>query len=463
MKKSILMKYIYTIGILFILLFTVSACDRDAHDGEIIIPEGCGALNVWLQTEDTDISVSTIHLFIFGTDDKLQAHEYYESSLEAALHSTHLSPGNYTVMAVMNVPADFMPSSTRSDLPDISLADFNQWLNEVAAQYPEMLTGMGQTEVKEGEVQRLMITLKKGTAGIVLPILRLSLTLPDPKLPDYTAAESKTRAAEAGYVLRCVAELCKAGTDNVLLHKVVTPALQTDGTYMVELSAGEGTYDLRLWMDYASTDSPTADNYYHTADLMTVTINTEPYRANTDAKDAAYYAQSGISLMADGAEMNVQLQRPVAKYRILSTDVEAYRKLTEKDAVKYPPLEELSFEVHYQYFFPSSFNVVSGRLNDSYTGISYSGTAVAVSDLEPDNTVVISSDYVLTGPDDSFVTVILVWKDADGKVAGTAEGLSIGYRRGCLSTLTGKFLTAGTSGGGVTIDPEWGDDIIIEF
>lgn len=41
-------------------------------------------------------------------------------------------------------------------------------------------------EVIEGEVARITIRLQDGTDGVRLPKLNLLLTLPEPRLPDYT-------------------------------------------------------------------------------------------------------------------------------------------------------------------------------------------------------------------------------------------------------------------------------------
>ena len=39
----------------------------------------------------------------------------------------------------------------------------------------------------------------------------------------------------------------------------------------------------------------------------------------------------------------------------------------------------------------------------------------------------------------------------------------IHYRRGCLTTLSGNFLTAGKSSGSITVDERWDGEYNIEF
>lgn len=468
------------------LLFIFAACDKDEHEQEPVIPEGHGALNIGLETEGADIPVNVVHLFIFGTNDKLQAHEYFENPAEVALHATNLPSGRYTVIAVINVPADFMPPASRvalyaasrtatassrvtppaatraDDLPDISLAEFNQWLSGEATQHPEMLTGMEQTELKEGEVKQLIVTIKEGMEGFTLPVLHLSLTLPEPQLPDYMP----TRAAEAGYALRCVVEACRAGTDDIVLHTPYTPTPATDGSgaFLLDLPLNTNVYDLRLWTDYAPASSPQEDTYYNTDHLKTITLMTEPaYTANTDAKDAAYACNTDIDLSAGDRTVDVQLQRPLAKYRLIATDVEAYRKLAEIDATKYPPLDELTVTVQYENYFPASFNAVTGKPNDSYTGIAYTGCLTDAEGFDTATALQAGSDWVLTNGTESFVSATVKITDRTGNTVTATGSIRIPYRRGQLTTVKGNFLSGSHAGGGVEIDTEWEDDIIIRF
>lgn len=452
-------QHLYIIGMTLALLFATSACDKDAHDGEIIIPEGQGALTVGVKTEGTDIPVSTAHLFIFGANERLQAHEYFENLSEMALHSANLSAGNYTVIAVMNVPADFMPPATRADLPDILLADFTQWLGEEAQQQPEMLTGMVQTEIKEGEVQQVTLTIKAGTEGIALPVLRVLFTTPEPSLPDYTP----TRAAYGGYVLRCIVEACKAGTDEIVYHRMFSPTLATDGSgkYSFDMLMKENTYDIRLWTDYVPAETM-ADYYYITSDnLKAVTIQTEFYQANADSKDAAYAYADNIVLPEAGAAKELKLERPLAKYRLIATDVAKYRSMIKTNG--YPPLEELTVSVRYEGYFPSGFNVTTGKPNDAVEGnkISYSKTLPALADT--DTEVQTGSDWVLVNGTESFVNATVSVTDKNGKVISEVGSVKIDYKRGHLTTVRGEFLTAGKTGGGINIDTSWEDEFIVEF
>lgn len=442
---------------LYILLAAVllTACDRKAHNDGFCFPEGEGGLITGLITDESGIKVENAHLLVFNADDKPVAHEYFDDVRNVALHVKSLPQGRYTVLALLNMPEDILGSYTaRSTLPGITLPGFIEWLKDKSPDYPDLLSGIEYADITEGNITRITITLYAGTEGITLPLLRLSLELPEPSLPDYIP--TRTRSAETAYALRCVVELYKPGTDERILRKTVNPALQ-NGRCIVELAASQGEYDLHLWTDYTRTDAPLTDTYYNTDYLRAVGIVTNPYTANTDGKDAAYYAQSVI-LPQEGTTVNVQMQRPLARYRILATDTEAYRKLTETDAAKYPPLDELTVTVQYEGFFPSEFNTANGKVTDAARGIAYT-TAIAEPEAEEP---AIASDCIMAGDTESSVTATLTVTDKQGNVISSTSGIRIGYKQNHLTTLHGKYLTAGIGSGGITIDTDW-EDIIVEF
>ncbi len=421
-----------------------AACDCDPHEGE-------HGLTVAIDNSRCpDVPIGAIKLCVYDTGGNLCATYDYADARGVAAALLPIEAGHYTVAVVINADREITETAT--------LTALHEWLESAADADTDLLSGMAEADVTADGITRVTVPLVQG--AFTLPTLRILLTLPDPKLPDYIPA-TKTRVAEVGYTLRCVAELCKAVTDNEVLHKAATPALQADGeTNLVELSVPEGTYDLRLWTDYARTDAPLADTYYHTESLRMVTIATEPYTANTDAKDAAYHSEPGITLPEAGEDVAVRMERPLAKYRIIADDVEAYRKLSAANPEKYPPMEELTVTVQYENFFPSAFSVADGKVTDALTGIGFT-TSLAVTDTET-NESTLTSDWVTAGTAESSVTVLLTIRDADGNTICQVKNTRIGYKQGHLTTIRGKFLTAGVNSGGVIIDTTW-EDIIIKF
>ena len=192
----------------------------------------------------------------------------------------------------------------------------------------------------------------------------------------------------------------------------------------------------------------------------------------TDKKDA-YYSTTTLNVPSsptggvEGAGVegaSVSLVRPFAKYRLIATDVEAYYNLISKGE-NLPAIEDLQVRVTYEGFFPTGFNVATGKPNDALnTGIHYSSVPTVAEGYDAAVNRQVGADFVLTNGEESFVNVTIQMVDTrTGDIVATVQHVKIPYKRGHLTTVTGHFLTAGKTPGGVQIDTEWGDDVVIEF
>lgn len=431
----------------------LTACDDDAHEGEYPLPEGQGAMIIGLESQ---AEVTDLTLYLFGSDGTAVLCETYDNPRELASGYIPVPAGSYTLVIVANGD----PADTKVEpLPEnTTIPDLVEWLKAHAADFPYMLTASEQVEVASGDIERLHLVLTDGTSGIHLSTVRLALTVPGLDLPAYTA----TRAGSEGKPLRCVAEVYQAGTSNRVHSRVQNCALQSDGTFLAELSLMPGDYDLRLWADWNG-------GYYNTDDLGKVLVLTDNYVANgeTDKKDA-YYATTALSIPSSptgGVEgASVSLERPFAKYRLIATDVEAYYNLMDKGEAL-PPIEDLQVRVTYEGFFPTGFNVATGKPNDALnTGIHYTSVPTVAEGYDAKVNRQVGADFVLTNGEESFVTITIQMIDTKtGEAVATVQHVKIPYKRGHLTTVTGHFLTAGKTPGGVQIDTEWGEDIVIEF
>ena len=431
----------------------LTACDDDAHEGEYPLPEGQGAMIIGLESQ---AEVTDLTLYLFGSDGTAVLCETYDNPRELASGHIPIPAGSYTLVIVANGD----PADTKVEpLPEeTTIPDLVEWLKAHAADFPYMLTASEQVEVASGDIERLHLVLADGTSGIHLSTVRLALSVPGLDLPAYTA----TRAGSEGKLLRCVAEVYQAGTSNRVHSRVQNCALQSDGTFLAELSLMPGDYDLRLWADWNG-------GYYNTDDLGKVLVLTDNYVANgeTDKKDA-YYATTALSIPSSptgGVEgASVSLERPFAKYRLIATDVEAYHNLIDKGEAL-PDIEDLQVRVTYEGFFPTGFNVATGKPNDALnTDIHYTSVPTVAEGYDAKVNRQVGADFVLTNGEESFVTITIQMIDTKtGEAVATVQHVKIPYKRGHLTTVTGHFLTAGKTPGGVQIDTEWGEDIVIEF
>lgn len=439
---------------LYIIMCTLSAiaftaCDKDAHDDEYPLGDGQGAFIVGLVSEQP---VSNLNVFLFGSEGSTVVRKDYADPRALASEYLPVAADSYTLVVVANVTDNDLPAQT-------TVADLTDWLDEHAADRPDMLTASIQTSVAAGEVKRLVLGLQGGTAGIGLTDLTLRLTVPGKEMPDHVTRSG----ADGGRSLRLVAEVYLKDSETRVHRRTQLCTPQTDGTYTATLGLQPGDYDLRLWADW--TDGTTADKYYRADDLTSVTVLTDGYVANgeTDGKDAYCAVRQAVSVGEGTDETSVTLLRPLARYRIVATDVEGYNNLIA-NGEKLPPIEELEASVSYEGFLPTAFNVATGQPNDALQGIAYRAGIVAADGFAGDEARQVGADFVLAGDDDSFVTVTVQLTDrTTGETVSTVRGVKIPYRRGELTTVSGTFLTAGRTSGGVEIDTDWGEDIVIEF
>ena len=424
------------------LLF--AACDRDAHEGEYPLAAGQGGLVVGLQAP-AGTGVDGLALYFFGSDGTAAACAVYADPRELASGCVPADAGAYTLVVVGNADGAALPRET-------TVPGLVEWLREHAEDYPGLLTASAQVEVRAGEVDRLHLTLEEGTGGIAFSTVRLSLTLPGADLPAHGRA-----AADGGRALRCVAEVHDRGTGEVVHRRVQACAVQADGSWLAELFLLPGDYDLCLWADWDG-------GYYDADDLTRVTLRTGDYAAGgeTDAKDA-YYAAGALSVSGETGTEAIALERPFARYRLVADDAEAYRDLMAKGEAL-PPVEALVARVTYEGFFPTTFDVAEGKPTDALnTGIHYTSVPTAA-EGEADGNLQVGADWVLTNGGESFVTLTVEMMDSrTGEVVGTVEGVRVDYRRGHLTTVTGHFLTAGRTSGGVQVEHNWGNDVTVEF
>ena len=366
--------YILLICALFAALFT--ACDKDAHENEYPLPEGQGALIIGLE-ELSGTPVDNLTLYLFGSNGTTALRKSYDDPRTLAAEYIPVDAGSYTLAVVANVGNDALPQET-------TVADLTEWLKAHAGDYPGLLTASAQIEVIPGDIHRLTLELKDGTGGINLATVTLRLALPDKTMPDYPASRSADGESQP---LRCVAEVWQTGTDNCVHHRIQNCTLQADGTYIAELSLMPGNYDLRLWADWNG-------GYYNTDDLSAVTVLTDSYVANgeTDKKDA-YYTASVLNVGEEDTEQ-----------AIIANDVEGYLNLI-KNGEDLPAIEDLQVRVTYEGFFPTGFNVATGKPNDALnTSIHYTSVPTVAEGYNEAEARQVGADFVLTNGEESFVT-----------------------------------------------------------
>ena len=394
-----------------VLCLAMPSCTDEAHDG------GRGLAVELDLSACPEAEISGVTVSITADDGSYQASRTFSGPKALAATLFGVPPGCYTVKA-----------ST-----------------------PSGLGGKARTCVDEDGISRVTIPMTYG--GAEQPLLRLTLALPGTDMPPY---DGKTRSGGAQYARRIVADVYTTDGGLRVMRRETVTETAPGGTATIDLPLDEGTYNIRLWSDYTAADGGLPP-FYDASDLQQVAVNTSPYTACTDYKDAAYAYVGGITVSGGTTEKAVTLERPLAKYRIVTKDIDRYKAL---DGV--PPIDELTVGVSYEGYFPSSFNVATGKPNDAVEGVGYANTPVWQAGAE--GYVELASDWVLVNGAASSVRLTVTIVSDDGTVVARTQGVEVPYRRGRLTTVSGNFLTSGYGGGGVDIDTDWDDDTFeVEF
>lgn len=295
--------------------------------------------------------------------------------------------------------------------------------------------------------------------------MELTLRLPSTGLPEYTATSRTGYDSDEKHPLRAIVEVSSlsSGNQKILRKECLPPINSENESYSVEIDLEAGIYDIYIWTDRVVASAPTADYLYNTSDLRSVTTALNPYVGMDNGKEAAYAVMNAIRHTDAGSSHNVYLQYPFAKYRLITNDVRRYNEFHKINPTEFPALSELRYRIDYEYFFPTSFNLTTGKTNDSAAGISYTTPARGADGYEADEAVMIAGDVVFSDDIGSFLSLTLTITDQGGRIIAYHPGIRIDYRKGFMTTVTGNFLTTRQTEGGVNISTDWDDDIIIHF
>lgn len=440
-------KIIYFFAMLTAIL---TSCDKELHEIPTDKPSGEALVTVSLNKDHTqNAPLNDVHLYWFDETDKLYKHDYFSSMEDLARARITLPAGSYTVFAVLNVGADFTVPSSRATLPDIDMSAFSKYIKDQEANYADMLTGTLRNVVKNG-AQLVYVDLEPKSNGIAYASLQLLLTIPSPHLQDIATKATDKPA------LRGTAFIFKKGSKELFAMKqTLLISTGTDGVYSMDLSLFKGEYDVNLWCDY--TFDETTDNHYITTGPDVIMIQPkEKYTGNTDTRDCFSKRISLTVAEENNTPQSVQLQRPLAKYQLVATDVEKYEKQRLQNGL--PALADLRVFIGYEGFLPSAYNITESKLADAKDGYFYYSNFMNITSFD----ATVAQDYVLVNGAESSVTVAILFKDAAGNTISGVRGVKIAYRAGQLTTVSGDFLTAGL-GSGITINTVWSGDHNVEF
>lgn len=285
------------------------------------------------------------------------------------------------------------------------------------------------------------------------PGLSVGLTLHLP-LSDMEDSDSETLPFAEGGKRRCVVGCYDASTGRLAARKVVA-AGEADSCVTLSVGLDAGVYDIIAWSDYGKG---LRDRFYDTSDLRTVDIISRSW-SDDFSKDAATGVVRAVEIDEDGKRsFDVTLSRPIARYKLISTDLESYLRRSDSNPKIYPPIESLSVEVGYELYAPTSFSPVDDRPVDSASKLSYVFKPQTIAN-SGGSEALIASDIIFADHTESVASLTLTVRDADGNTISRRTGIQVSYRRNCETVIRGNFLSSGI--GSIIIDTSWDEDIII--
>lgn len=226
-----------------------------------------------------------------------------------------------------------------------------------------------------------------------------------------------------------------------------------------EITIARGRYKVLAWADFF--DSPDNDGLYHDASNFAEITLLKPHVGNTDRRDAfrGTAEVKADEVTYDMAAAVVDMQRPLAKYEFVSTDLRDFtaqeaKKLAAKDATgstsRAVDLSKYKVVFYYSGYMPSAYSMFTDRLVDSSTGISYEGQIKQLSDDE----LSLGFDYVLVNDEQTSITVRVALYNEEGTQVSLSSPINVPIWRSNHTVVRGRFLMQNT-GGKIGIDPSY--------
>lgn len=239
----------------------------------------------------------------------------------------------------------------------------------------------------------------------------------------------------------------------------------------VTLDLLPGNYNVMVWSDLVQTSG---DNHFHNADNFAEIMLQGDHKGNTNHRDA-FRGTNNISLVADIMErlpdtLNVAMQRPLAKYEFLTTDLKEFInkefEYLQKEAAtrgEVPPTrvntDDYKVVFYYSGFMPNTYNMNTDKPVDSQMGVLFESKLGILSENEAS----LGFDYVFVNGKKSAVTVQIGLYDKEDRQLALSDPINVPLQRNHHTMLKGSFLMSQASGG-ITINPDFdgNHNILIE-
>lgn len=222
-------------------------------------------------------------------------------------------------------------------------------------------------------------------------------------------------------------------------------------------------YQLAVWADYVEkSEGETYQTFYDATDMGFIQ-RAAPYKGNVKYYDA-FYGNIPLDLSAYRDQWNVtvpvdiKMTRPMASYNLIATDVAKFlKKVADKEITG----KKFTMTVKYNYYLPTGFDALTGRLKNSLQYVEYNKTVDLATLQKEENKEEfnIGFDFLLINNESaSSIPVTIEITNESKTVVARYQNLKVPYERNKETTIRGYFLTASP---GISFDPDFNDDDII--
>lgn len=246
----------------------------------------------------------------------------------------------------------------------------------------------------------------------------------------------------------------------------------TDRTHLslpVSMKLHARSYQLVVWKDYVSAETPEEDLHYNTQSLVPVIPNRASHTGNTEYKDVFVGTTSlDLTAYADqwGAvvKQDVTLQRPVARYELIATDVADFLQRVADGEVNG---ETFTARIKYSGYLPVGYNALDNVPKHSLMYMQYN-TSFELPEEGTDE-LRVGFDYVFVSNEGSASVPMEIEIVNEENVTVANSVLNVPLERGKNTVWTGEFLTGDDQGGqggdepgedegGIGIDPDYDNE-----
>lgn len=268
-----------------------------------------------------------------------------------------------------------------------------------------------------------------------------------------------SRAAETKYLRRFIVE---AYLDRQMAARQTVYEEDFNlANLSVSMKLHARNYRILVWADYVNAETPDKGLVYDAENLAFI-LPAGNYVGNSRYKDV-FAASTMVDLTryrdnwGAASELNVELYRPVARYELVTKDVETFlHKLTTGGLSG----ESFTARVKYSDYLPTGYNLWDDVPKNSLMYMTYNVSFQRPADGTKE--LRLAFDYVMVGDGEATsIPVELEIVNEKNEVLARSI-LNIPCERGKNTVVRGNFLTSDVNGG-IGINPDYDGDVEVDL